>query len=146
MALSEEARERHRLRSAAYYKANREKCIALSKGWAERNRDRVKARKALDYTGPKAPGKRLRSKENALIRRYGITLQQRDLMLDAQGGRCALCTKDVVFKLGSAAVDHCHETGRVRGILCTGCNSAIAKLGDNVSGIERALAYVMPPK
>lgn len=39
-------------------------------------------------------------------------------------------------------IDHCHRTGRVRGILCAGCNSGIGKLGDSVAGLRRALAYL----
>lgn len=39
-------------------------------------------------------------------------------------------------------VDHCHDTGRVRGMLCHGCNTALGKLGDNVAGLRRALEYL----
>lgn len=39
-------------------------------------------------------------------------------------------------------IDHCHDTGRVRGVLCWDCNSAIGKLGDNKEGIQRALQYL----
>ncbi|MFE5188252.1 endonuclease VII domain-containing protein [Streptomyces sp. NPDC056628] len=38
-------------------------------------------------------------------------------------------------------VDHCHETGRVRGVLCFNCNSAIGKLGDDPDAVRRAAAY-----
>ncbi|WP_354603289.1 endonuclease domain-containing protein [Streptomyces panacea] len=38
-------------------------------------------------------------------------------------------------------MDHCHETGRVRGVLCFNCNSAIGKLGDDPDTLRRAIAY-----
>jgi len=48
-------------------------------------------------------------------------------------------------RLGNASavhVDHCHETGRVRGVLCFNCNSAIGKLGDDPDAVRRAAAYL----
>lgn len=39
-------------------------------------------------------------------------------------------------------VDHDHETGKVRGVLCRGCNGALGKFGDTVAGVRRALAYL----
>ena len=42
-------------------------------------------------------------------------------------------------------VDHCHETGRIRGVLCAGCNTGLGKLGDNREGLLRALDYLEEP-
>ncbi len=39
-------------------------------------------------------------------------------------------------------VDHCHETGRLRGMLCDLCNTALGKLGDNIEGVKRLLSYI----
>ena len=50
---------------------------------------------------------------------------------------CAICGGT-----NRLSVDHCHETGRVRGVLCTACNSALGRFGDDESGLGRALAYV----
>ena len=67
---------------------------------------------------------------------YGITLEEYDAMLARQGGHCALCNQTVVV------VDHCHETGRFRGLLCRSHNSALGKLGDNEAGLIRVIAYL----
>jgi hypothetical protein len=69
--------------------------------------------------------------------RYGITEPEYLEHYAAQAGRCALCGdhKELV-------VDHDHETGRVRGLLCTPCNTALGRLGDNRERLERVLAYV----
>ncbi|MFE0106810.1 endonuclease VII domain-containing protein [Streptomyces sp. NPDC059009] len=72
-----------------------------------------------------------------LKRQYGMTEAERDEMIAAQNGLCAIC-----LKAPAVHVDHCHSTGRVRGVLCFNCNSAIGKLGDDPDVIRRAIAYV----
>lgn len=67
-----------------------------------------------------------RSRNNRLKSRYGITTEQRSALLDAQGGLCAICGSGDV----KLFVDHCHNTGDVRGLLCRGCNSMIGFAGD----------------
>jgi len=77
-------------------------------------------------------------------RRYGTSEQEVDAARVRQDNRCALCGVDFVVEgtEGCAQVDHCHETLRLRGLLCVGCNSGLGALGDNESGLLRALAYV----
>ncbi|WP_406111487.1 endonuclease VII domain-containing protein [Streptomyces sp. NBC_01003] len=72
-----------------------------------------------------------------LKRNYNLTEAQRDEMIASQMGICVIC-----LKAPAAHVDHCHEAGRVRGVLCFNCNSAIGKLGDDPDAIRRAAAYV----
>lgn len=91
-------------------------------------------------------------REAGLKHLYNLTLDDFDNLLRSQDYRCALCripdvaierrggckaTKAVPFD-----VDHDHITGKVRGLLCQPCNSGIGVLGDNQSGLERALAYL----
>ncbi|WP_338120071.1 endonuclease VII domain-containing protein [Streptomyces sporangiiformans] len=52
-------------------------------------------------------------------------------------GLCVICPKAPAIH-----VDHCHETGRVPGVLCFNCNSAIGKLGDDPDAVRRAAAYL----
>ncbi|MET7975702.1 endonuclease domain-containing protein [Streptomyces mirabilis] len=54
--------------------------------------------------------------------KYGISVEQYEMMLQAQGGVCAICKKPPPQGERRMGVDHCHESGRVRGILCHGCN------------------------
>lgn len=79
-----------------------------------------------------------------LRRTYGISAADYDAMLKAQGGGCAICGKTHASKgvRNRFAVDHDHTTGRVRGILCHGCNRAIGILGDDTDGVRRALIYL----
>jgi Recombination endonuclease VII len=76
-----------------------------------------------------------------LMRLYGITAEQFDSILSTQGGRCANCRTDAPGAR-NWHVDHDHMSGMIRGILCKPCNTAIGTLGDNIAGLERALAYL----
>lgn len=80
-----------------------------------------------------------------LKRKYGITREQYDEMFARQGGLCAICGTDngaSAKGTKTLAVDHCHETGEVRGLLCNGCNRAIGLLKDNVAVLESAIRYL----
>jgi hypothetical protein len=76
------------------------------------------------------------------LRKFGLTVEQYDEMLAKQGGGCALCGKTEAENGRRLPVDHCHATGRNRGILCHECNAGLGKLGDTPEALERALAYV----
>lgn len=80
-----------------------------------------------------------------LKRKYGITIAEYDTMLAAQGGGCAICgTKTNTYR-GEArhfAVDHDHDTGRVRGLLCQTCNRMIGLAGDSVERLKAAARYL----
>ena len=73
--------------------------------------------------------------------RFGITREQYDEILEAQGGVCAIC-KEVCNSGRRLAVDHDHETGEVRGLLCGNCNTAIGKFHDNTDYLRAAIAYL----
>ncbi|MFE2044184.1 endonuclease VII domain-containing protein [Streptomyces sp. NPDC059477] len=72
-----------------------------------------------------------------LKRQYGLTEAERDEMVASQMGLCVIC-----LKAPAVHVDHCHQTGRVRGVLCFNCNSAIGKLGDDPDAVRRAAVYL----
>ncbi|MFK0283434.1 endonuclease VII domain-containing protein [Streptomyces sp. NPDC090499] len=72
-----------------------------------------------------------------LKRNYNLTEAERDAMVASQYGICAIC-----LSAPPVHVDHCHKTGRVRGVLCFNCNSAIGKLRDKPDAARRAAAYL----
>lgn len=81
-------------------------------------------------------------------KRFGITAEQYGALLRAQGGRCAICRS--VPRSKRLAVDHDHQTGEVRGLLCSGkersgCNVAIGILHDDVDIVQRAADYLRDP-
>lgn len=75
-------------------------------------------------------------RERNFVQRYGMTKNDTEIMLHEQGG-CAICGRDPE----RPCVDHCHETGRVRGILCHRCNTLLAGV-DDAEFLARALAYL----
>ncbi|WP_406433909.1 endonuclease VII domain-containing protein [Streptomyces sp. NBC_00631] len=72
-----------------------------------------------------------------LRRTYGLSEVERDELIASQGGVCCIC-----LSAPPVHVDHCHKTGRVRGVLCFNCNSAIGKLRDKPDAARRAAAYL----
>lgn len=76
---------------------------------------------------------------HSLKHEYGLSLEQYDAILESQGGVCMICSGTTKGRL---MVDHCHETGAVRGLLCSGCNTALGLFGDNEAGLLRAVGYL----
>ncbi|AYV26896.1 MULTISPECIES: endonuclease VII domain-containing protein [Streptomyces] len=78
-----------------------------------------------------------RNRASYFKRKYGITEAERDGMIAAQGGNCLLCRT-----APAEHVDHDHQTGKVRGVLCFSCNAALGQFKDRPDVIRRAAAYV----
>ncbi|MDH6448174.1 hypothetical protein M2155_000582 [Streptomyces sp. SAI-119] len=74
-------------------------------------------------------------------RKYGLKPGEYDRMLEAQDGGCAIC-KQPCARERRLSVDHCHSTGRVRGLLCQNCNAAIGMLKEDVALFFRAVEYL----
>lgn len=72
--------------------------------------------------------------------KWGITFMEYEVMLGAQGGACAICRKVPDGKY--LAIDHDHRTGKIRGLLCSKCNTALGSLKEDPESIMRMLAYV----
>ncbi len=85
-----------------------------------------------------------RRREQNLRATYGITQEAYDLVLEYQGGGCAICGRkeNTAKYFKYLHVDHDHTTGEVRGILCDSCNLAIGKFQDNPELLRRAADYL----
>lgn len=114
-----------------------------SKNWYKKNAKRRNKQTQSYYEKNKD-----RQKDLYLQRKFGITLDQYNEMLVAQNGVCKLCNRPErakqksTGKVKSLAVDHCHDSNRVRGLLCYHCNHIIACLGDNEESAEKLLMYM----
>lgn len=129
----------------AYRDGRRSQCnkcrTILGRGrWkTERHRERRAARRVDNLVEERRKDRERKRKQN-----YGLSAEDIDLLLAQQGGGCALCkTTKPGGRYDVFCVDHCHETGRVRGMLCHSCNVALGALGDNEAGLAAALAYVI---
>lgn len=82
--------------------------------------------------------RRLYKQRNYLKDRYGITREDRDRMIQEQGEVCAVCGDP----LKAPCVDHDHKTGKVRAILCSGCNSGLGQFRESPERLQRAIEYL----
>ncbi len=100
----------------------------------ERHRQYLRDRRAQ-------PGAKLKERNAHLLRKFGITVDQYDEMLVAQGGGCAICGRAPRPDI-SLHVDHEHDTGKVRGLLCFPCNQSLGLLADDPERCRVAAAYL----
>lgn len=82
-----------------------------------------------------------------LKRKYGITLETYNILLKQQDYKCAICGQEESHSLFGnkvipLSVDHNHETGEIRQLLCHACNTAIGLLGEDVSRLASAITYL----
>ena len=121
--------------------------------WAKANPVKHAARGAR-YRSRNPITHRQAATRNRLKKTYGITADQYLRLFEKQNGKCALCELALINLLDSerdftgqpdnnvARVDHCHETGRVRGLLCFGCNVGLGKFKDDTKLLLKAVRYL----
>lgn len=85
---------------------------------------------------------KLRQKNKKLKQDYKISLEQYNQMLENQDFKCKICKKPQEDLLISLAIDHCHTTNKIRGLLCTNCNLGIGMFKDNIISLGNAIEYL----
>src|SRR3954469_8656431 len=136
-----ECKNCHRVRMRAWYAANRQHAIANVKRWQQENRVEYNAKQRV-YRSQRRDIER----EAHLLRTFGLTQADYDLLLAKQGGGCRICGR----KPGkiSLHVDHDHETGGISGLLCVGGHNGLGQFHDGTNLLRRAITYVpgdLPP-
>lgn len=106
--------------------------------------EQVRRHRAGGYQQSDANKARMR--RSSLKKRYAITVEQYNEMLERQGGVCAICedpeTMTMKGTVANLAVDHDPETLRVRGLLCFDCNTGIGKLDHDPDRLRAAISYL----
>lgn len=110
--------------------------------WTKENPEFVKNKKKTYYD--KYP-ERIHNKE--LKYKFNIDVNDYNEMLKSQNCKCAICgreemTKDRNGNIRRMSVDHCHDTKKVRGLLCGKCNTALGLFEDNINSLEKAIEYL----
>lgn len=151
-ALSEGAAERERERERCRYRedaAYRERRKQQSQERRERLRTEpeLRERERASVRKYQSSAKGTLARRRRELRPFGISPEEYDRLSADQGGVCAICGKQERWRTGRGktahlAVDHCHATGRVRGLLCRQCNRGLGLLGDTADSIRRALRYL----
>ncbi len=126
------AEKRHR------YIADPAAAKARVKRWQQENPERVNAYRRARRLEPEV---KRRERAGHLMRKFGITIEQYEAMLDAQGGACAICGHPPANI--SLHVDHDHSTGQIRALLCFPCNNALADLQEDPDVVRKALGYLI---
>lgn len=87
-------------------------------------------------------------RERNFSRKYGITIAQYNEILKLQNNVCAICGEEersIDGRTGSKkklAVDHCHDTKKVRSLLCWRCNGTIGKVEENIELLKKMIVYL----
>lgn len=90
----------------------------------------------------------MRERKRDLYRRFGLSVEQYDVMWKAQKGKCAICGQSetaIEPKTGSVkrlAIDHCHTTNKIRDLLCWRCNSALGRVGESIDLLKKMISYI----
>jgi len=126
-----EFKAKEKEKNARNYAQNRERILGYKKKHRDNNRDEINARKRA--------WRKSAAKPYDHLKKYGITKDDYLRMVEEQGGVCAICGKPDSIRL---AVDHCHTTGIVRGLLCSGCNTSLGKFNDDIEVLRKAIEYL----
>lgn len=99
-----------------------------------------------------SPDQRLKHRQRVLRSRYGIEMELVTHLYEEQEGCCAICGVQGDFptskekgrsRSGLLCIDHDHQTGVVRGLLCHNCNTGLGKLGDSIDRLVKAASYLV---
>jgi hypothetical protein len=116
----------------------RRRAVERAKAWQARNPDKhAEIQRQYRDSGRKAEVMR----RAHLRAKYGLTLADYERMLAEQGGGCAIC-RDGAPDGQSLHVDHCHDAGVVRGLLCFNCNAGLGMFDHDVARLDAAVAYL----
>ena len=114
--------------------ANPEKTAAMARSYRERNPEKAKAAAKKWYQANKAK-KVFRTR----LRRYGLTEEEYQNLLERSNNGCEICGEP--FR-ATPHIDHCHDTGRVRGLLCSHCNHGLGKFRNDPQLLRKAIRYL----
>lgn len=135
MARTDEQRRKAAEYQRQWNKDNPKKLAAIQKKYRDKNREKVRARRLT----PEQKERKKTYRTKARCKKYGLTTDQYEQILEDQANVCAVCTKS----FGKTPhIDHDHETGAVRGILCHHCNTALGLLKDSPELLLRAVMYL----
>lgn len=116
----------HHVFRKRYYEKNKEKGNARSRAYYAANRNKIAVVVAKRHS----------------IRKYGITLEERDHMLASQGGVCAACRSPSPGSKRGWHTDHDHTTKRVRAILCHWCDTTLGAVREDPEHLRRLIACI----
>lgn len=120
----------------AHYDNNSEIIKQKATIWTANNREKYK-----QYAKKSKITNKDKNRNSYYLKRFGITLEEFNSLATAQNNLCKICNNpERTHK--NLNVDHCHVTGKIRGLLCTSCNTALGLFKDLKSNLEQAIQYL----
>ena len=117
--------------------AHRDELHQYAAAWAAAHPEQKRAARAKW-----SAAHREESRGRRLMRAYGLTTEAYESLLAGQDGRCAICQRGDPGGRRGWNIDHDHDTGAVRGILCCGCNRMLGGARDEVETLAAAIDYL----
>ena len=152
----ESERKRDRENKTKKRELNREAHNAYMREWNEKNKDRINAerrdrrkndivyREKLRQKGKDKYARLVKKIRNSRLNKaYGINQSDYEEMYQSQQGKCAICGTEK--KMGSRTglvIDHCHNKGHIRGLLCSHCNTGLGQFRDDTGLLQKAIDYL----
>jgi hypothetical protein len=111
--------------------------------WRKKNRDKVREQDRQYYAANKETQRGRKRQEyhknHKRYKRYEMTLEQFNEMIQDQNYKCLICKKDIT---NNCHIDHCHQTKKIRGLLCQLCNRGLGYFKDNPVSLLAAHNYL----
>lgn len=122
--------------------------IPWNKGTSQRTREHLNEN-ARNWVNKNKERRRLQGRKSFLMKTFGISMEDFDLMAAKQNYKCAICQMVPEIKIDSRGrtietlcIDHDHKTGKMRALLCRPCNSALGLFKDNTITVKNAVQYL----
>lgn len=125
-----------------YRAANMDKFRIYKRGTYTANKERYREARRLRREA--APEREFMRKRRAYLKtKFNLTHEDYEAMLLSQGGMCAICRSTEPGRASSYFhIDHCHDTDKVRALLCNSCNLGLGHFKDNVDRLNAAISYL----
>lgn len=140
---SPERVEKRRVASRAAHRRDPDRARRVSREWQQKNGQKV--RTAMRSWRDRNPDKIKAQSKKQRLKRYGLTPESFEKLLDDHKGRCGICDVDLDRTKGigrNLHIDHCHASGVVRGLLCGKCNLGLGLFADNTDRLQGAIDYL----
>lgn len=123
-----------------YYQDHKAEMAAKEKSYRSKNLTKITARKRARRQND--PVQKQKARNRRLIHKFGIGLEEYNKLLSSQSGCCAICGVPQDNLTQALSVDHDHETGAIRGLLCSNCNIGLGLMRDNIGILMHAAEYL----
>jgi hypothetical protein len=141
--LDDDRRCKARLAERRYETKNREARYARNRAWAAANPDKVYTEKRKQQVRDWKAAHPGYQRDHQREKKYGLSKEAFNALLETQNFQCAACRTDLtVLSNKNIHVDHCHVIGRVRGIICHGCNTSLGLMRNDPNLIRRLALYL----